>query len=95
MQEYEMSPIEKINEDELQNITGGCGACEPDKKIRNESFALVNAWQEKRAPAGTTGNDINNAIAAGTAAMKRIDQRHPNLAPKRQWSPSLSTIPEE
>lgn len=83
MQEHEMSDIDKINEDELESVTGGCGACAPDERIVNavdrisESITTL-ARNGEAVPANIMSrNDIRQALNDGRAAMARINQRHP------------------
>ena len=82
MQGNEFRAIEEINEDELQSITGGCGACAPDRQIATEVRDKVIRWQELKRqgaplPADMTDEAINRDIARGKAALARIERRHP------------------
>jgi bacteriocin-like protein len=84
MQGNEFRTIEEINEDELQSITGGCGACAPDRQIATEVRDKVIRWQELKRqgaplPADMTDEVINRDITRGNAALARIAQRHPPI----------------
>jgi bacteriocin-like protein len=82
MQGNEFRVIEEINEDELQSISGGCGACAPDRQIATEVHDKVIRWQELKRqgaplPANMTDEAIRRDIDRGNAALARIAQRHP------------------
>jgi hypothetical protein len=83
MQEHEIIASEEITEDELQDITGGCGNCAPDERIINAVTRITGsittlAEHGEDVPAHImTRTDIRQALNDGRAAMERINQRHP------------------
>jgi bacteriocin-like protein len=83
MQEHEINPIRKLNEDELQTVTGGCEACAADKVIRNSAAQVAMNFRSATAsgikPNAELKNFVSSAIDHGSAAIARIEQRHPEV----------------
>ena len=86
MQEHEVIAIEEINENDLQSITGGCGACEPDRQIVREVADKIIRRRELRRqgaplPADLSDEQLRRDTRRGDAALARIAERHPPMNP--------------
>jgi hypothetical protein len=83
MQEHNINILRKLNQAELEIVTGGCSRCAGDRAIRNSAAKTVIAYQDAKAlgfdhPQNVT-KQIGKVIDQGTAAMKRIEERHPEI----------------
>jgi hypothetical protein len=88
------TPEESLSEEQLQHITGGCGACEQDKIAREQwkDEAAISLWLAEGAAAKGNlrgakahGEDYKDMIALARARQASIDARHTDEpANKRQ-----------
>jgi hypothetical protein len=83
MEEYAKTEL-YLSEEQLQQITGGCGACEKDKRVRNfwDKEADISYWLAEGAAARrdpqTAAMHLKQAkanVALARRRQERIDAR--------------------
>ena len=75
MQEETTNPVEGLSEGELQRITGGCGACQPDQAILEDAHSKIQAYRSGNRQVISAGQ-FHAVGHQGIQAYNRMSDRH-------------------
>jgi hypothetical protein len=75
MQEETTHPFEGLSEEDLQGITGGCGACQPDQAMLENAHNRIQAYRSGNRQV-LSGRQFHDVRDQGIQAFHNILDRH-------------------
>ena len=75
MQEETTNPFEGISEEDLQGITGGCGACQQDQAILENAHSRIQAYRSGNRQV-ISRRQFYTVRSEGIQAYTRMSNRH-------------------
>ena len=75
MQEETTNPFEGLSEEDLQGITGGCGACQPDQAMLENAHSKIQAYRSGNRQV-ISGGQFHAVRSQGIQAYVDILLRH-------------------
>jgi hypothetical protein len=75
MQEETTHPFEGLSEEDLQGITGGCGACQPDQAMLENAHSRIQAYRSGNRQV-LSGGQFHAVRSQGLQAYSTMLIRH-------------------
>jgi hypothetical protein len=75
MQEETTNPFEGLSEEDLQGITGGCGACQQDQAVLENAHSKIQAYRSGNRQV-ISGGQFHAVRSQGIEAYIRMSNRH-------------------
>ena len=75
MQEETTNPFEGLSEEDLQGITGGCGACQQDQAMLENAHSKIQSYRSGNRQV-ISGGQFYAVRSQGIQAYLRMSNRH-------------------